>query len=67
MGAANCCKKPDEIIIDEIKNNKEEDKLNTQEQEDSYPQDTVHKTKNNQDEEKNNQQLYEQDGTQKIG
>ena len=67
MGAANCCKKPDEIVIDEIKNNKEEDKLNTQEQEDSYPQDTVHKTNNNQEEEINNQQLYEQDGTQKIG
>ena len=67
MGAANCCKKPDEIVIDEIKNNKEEDKLNAQEQEDSYPQDTVHKTNNNQEEEINNQQLYEQDGTQKIG
>ena len=54
MGAANCCKKPTEIIIEEIKyseieKEKEKDKINPLEQ-DSYPQDTetVPKEENNQ-------------------
>ena len=63
MGAANCCKKPTEIIIEEIKYSeieKEKDKINPLEQ-DSYPKDTetVPKEENNQ-QETSNQKLYEQ-------
>ena len=72
MGAANCCKKPTEIIIEEIKyseieKEKEKDKINPLEQ-DSYPQDTVTnpKEENNQ-QEISNQKLYEQEIQPQFG
>lgn len=67
MGAANCCKKPTEIvIIEEIKNNDEE-KINPLEH-DSIPQDTefVHRDDNYQ-QEVSNQNLYEQEYSPQIG
>ena len=67
MGAANCCKKPTEIvIIEEIKNNDEE-KINPLEH-DSIPQDTefVHRDDNYQ-QEVSNQNLYEQEYSRQIG
>ena len=66
MGAANCCKKPTEIVVEEIKNI-DEDKPNALEQ-DSYPQDTelVHKEEYSQ-QEVSNQKLYEQEGSPQIG
>ena len=40
MGAANCCKKPDEIVVEEVKySNTDNNKLTAIDQ-DSYPQDT---------------------------
>ena len=68
MGSANCCKKPEEILIDEIKNNGEGDKVNPLDQ-DSYPQDTEYVVKANMNpEEENvpNQKLYEQEGSPRI-
>ena len=68
MGSANCCKKPEEILIDEIKNNGEGDKVNPLDQ-DSYPQDTEYVLKANMNpEEENvpNQKLYEQEGSPRI-
>ena len=72
MGAANCCKKPTEIIVEEIKyseieKEKEKDKINPLEQ-DSYPQDTVTnpKEENNQ-QEISNQKLYEQEIQPQFG
>ena len=68
MGSANCCKKPEEILIDEIKNNGEGDKINVLDQ-DSYPQDTEYVLKANMNpEEENisNQKLYEQEGSPRI-
>ena len=72
MGAANCCKKPTEIIIEEIKyseieKEKEKDKINPLEQ-DSYPQDTetVPKEETNQ-QETSNQKLYEQEIQPQFG
>ena len=68
MGSANCCKKPEEILIDEIKNNGEGDKINVLDQ-DSYPQDTEYVLKANMNpEEENisNQKLYEQEGSPKF-
>ena len=59
MGAANCCKKPDEIVIEEIAGNNDNE----------YPEDTQqnHRTNPNEQEENmrinatSNQNLYEQD------
>ena len=69
MGAANCCKKPTEIvIIEEIKNNDEE-KINPLEH-DSIPQDTefVHRDRDdNYQQEVSNQNLYEQEYSPQIG
>ncbi|MBR4260753.1 MAG: hypothetical protein IKQ33_02215 [Clostridia bacterium] len=68
MGSVNCCKKPEEILIDEIKNNGEGDKINVLDQ-DSYPQDTEYVLKANMNpEEENisNQKLYEQEGSPRI-
>ena len=68
MGSANCCKKPEEILIDEIKNNGEGDKINVLDQ-DSYPQDTEYVLKANMNpEEENisNQKLYKQEGSPRI-
>ena len=73
MGAANCCKKPDEIVVEEIKNNAEGDKVNALDQ-DSYPQDTeyvfnanVYPQDDQAQQEVSNQKLYEQKGSPKIG
>ena len=73
MGAANCCKKPDEIVVEEIKNNAEGDKVNALDQ-DSYPQDTeyvfnanVYPQDDQAQQEVSNQKLYEQEGSPKIG
>ena len=68
MGSANCCKKPEEILIDEIKNNGDGDKINVLDQ-DSYPQDTEYVLKANMNpEEENisNHKLYEQEGSPRI-
>ena len=59
MGSANCCKKPDEIVIEEIAGNNDNE----------YPEDTQqnHRTNPNEQEENmrinatSNQNLYEQD------
>ena len=66
MGAANCCKKPTEIVIEEIKNI-DDDKPNALEQ-DSYPQDTelVHREEYSQ-QEVSNQKLYDQEVSPQIG
>ena len=73
MGAANCCKKPDEIVVEEIKNNPEGEKVNALDQ-DSYPQDTeyvfnanVYPHDDQAQQEVSNQKLYEQEGSPKIG
>ena len=73
MGAANCCKKPEQIVCEEIKENGEGDKMNALDQ-DSYPQDTEYVFNGNaypQDDkaqqEVSNQMLYEQEGSPKIG
>ena len=73
MGAANCCKKPEQIVCEEIKENGEGDKMNALDQ-DSYPQDTEYVFNGNaypQDDkaqqEVSNQVLYEQEGSPKIG
>ena len=71
MGAANCCKKPEEIVVDEIKNGYG-DKINPLDQE-SYPQDTEYVFNANvypQDDkaqQESNQKLYEQEGSPQIG
>ena len=71
MGAANCCKKPEEIVVDEIKNG-DGDKINPLDQE-SYPQDTEYVFNANvypQDDkaqQESNQKLYEQEGSPQIG
>lgn len=59
MGSANCCKKPDEIVIEEIAGNNDNE----------YPEDTQqnHRSNPNEQEENvkvsatSNQNLYEQD------
>ena len=72
MGAANCCKKPEEIVVDEIKNG-DGDKINVLDQE-SYPQDTeyvfnanVYPQDDKAQQEISNQKLYEQEGSPQIG
>ena len=66
MGAANCCKKPTEIVIEEIKNT-DEDNPNVLDQ-DSYPLDTelVHSQEYSQ-QEVSNQKLYDQEVNAQIG
>ena len=73
MGAANCCKKPEQIVCEEIKENGEGDKMNALDQ-DSYPQDTEYVFNGNAyprddkvQQEVSNQMLYEQEGSPKIG
>ena len=75
MGAANCCKKPDEIVIEELKNSTNDNNKYTSNDQDSYPQDTEQYRANANLEDENgqiqavsNQNLYEQEvGTTKIG
>ena len=76
MGAANCCKKPDEIVVEEVKYSSTENNKNMANDQDSIPQDTeqVHRSNVNYEDEANqnqavsNQNLYEQDGgSPKIG
>ena len=70
MGAAFCCKKPEEIVVEEYKNsenNGDIDKINAIDQ-DSYPKDTELVNKANiiyEEQEVSNQKLYEQEGSQK--
>ena len=75
MGAANCCKKPDEIVIEELKNISSDDnnKINAIDH-GGFPQDTEQIYGNNVNGEEDNVQgisnrnLYEQEGiTSKIG
>ena len=67
MGAANCCKKPSEIVLnDEIKQ-AEGEKQNAQDR-DSYPQDTEFIQKEEYAQQDiSNQKLYEQESSPKIG
>ena len=72
MGAANCCKKPEEIVSNDINNNVEGDKINAIE--DSVPQDTeyvnnanVYYQEDKAQQEIPNQKLYEQEGSPKFG
>ena len=67
MGAANCCKKPSEIVLnDEIKQS-EGEKQNAQDR-DSYPQDTEFIQKEEYAQQDiSNQKLYEQESSPKIG
>ena len=76
MGAANCCKRPDEIVIDEVKYASTDNNKMIQVDKESYPQDTeqVHKSNANAEEEYaqgqtvSNHNLYEQEmGSPKIG
>ena len=75
MGATNCCRKPDGVIVEEIKSSAEEAKINDNDKidaldKDSYPEDTeqVGYNPNEDDQEKEkmneevNQRLYEKDG-----
>ena len=70
MGAANCCRRPDEIIIEDFKDNNQFTAID----QNSYPEDTEQVFKSNEIiEEKNknqesNQKLYEQEvSNSKIG
>ena len=67
MGAANCCKKPTEIVLNEEIRQYEGEKQNSHDR-DSYPQDTefIQKEENAQDD-LFNQKLYEQDSSPQIG
>ena len=66
MGAANCCKKTTEIVIEEIKE-VDGEKLNALDQ-DSYPKDTEKlQVDENYQQEVSNQKLYEQEGSPQIG
>ena len=76
MGAANCCKKPDEIVIEEVKYSPTDNNKFTAIDQDSYPKDTEQVYKSNvkseeegaQNQVVSNQNLYEQDGgSPKIG
>ena len=76
MGAANCCKKPDEIVVEEVKYSATDNNKFTAIDQDSYPQDTkpVQRSNINNEDETNqnqvvsNQNLYEQEGgSPKIG
>ena len=67
MGAANCCKKPEEIVSEDLKKVTEENKINVLDQ-DSYPQDTEYVYNANiYPQEISNQKLYEQENSPKIG
>ena len=67
MGAANCCKKPTEVVVIEEIKNTDGEKINGLEH-DSIPQDTefVHKDDIYQ-QEVSNQMLYEQELSPQIG
>ena len=76
MGAANCCKKPDEIVVEEVKYSATDNNKNNANEQDSYPKDTeqVYRSNVNAEDETaqnqavSNQNLYEQDGgSPKIG
>ena len=75
MGAANCCKKPDEIVIEEVKYSTTDNNKFTAIDQDSYPQDTEQYRSNVNAEDDNaqnqavsNQNIYEQEGgSPKIG
>ena len=75
MGAANCCKKPDEIVIEELKYSTNDNNKFTAVDQDSYPQDTEQYRSNANVEDENaqmqavsNKNLYEQEaGSPKIG
>ena len=76
MGAANCCKRPEEIVVDEVKYTSTDNNKMVQADQESYPQDTeqVHKSNANAEEEYaqgqtvSNHNLYEQEmGSPKIG
>ena len=67
MGAANCCERPSEIVLNDEIRQVEEEKQNAQDR-DSYPQDTefIHKEEYAQ-QDISNQKLYEQENSPKIG
>ena len=76
MGAANCCKKPDEIVIEEVKYSTTDNNKFTAIDQDSYPQDTEQVYRSNanaeddnaQNQAVSNQNIYEQEGgSPKIG
>ena len=76
MGAANCCKKPDEIVIEEVKYSATDNNKFTAIDQDSYPQDTEQVYRSNanaeddnvQNQAVSNQNIYEQEGgSPKIG
>ena len=76
MGAANCCKRPDEIIVDEVRYTSTDNNKAAQADQESYPKDTeqVHRSNVNAEEDYgqgqavSNQNLYEQEvGSSKIG
>ena len=75
MGAANCCKKPDKIVIEELKYSTNDNNKFTAVDQDSYPQDTEQYRSNANVEDENaqmqavsNKNLYEQEaGSPKIG
>ena len=70
MGAANCCKKPDEIVVEEVKYSPTDNNKFTAIDQDSYPQDTKpvqrsnvnYEDETNQNQAVSNQNLYEQEG-----
>ena len=70
MGAANCCKKPDEIVVEEVKYSASDNNKFTAIDQDSYPQDTKpvqrsnvnYEDETNQNQAVSNQNLYEQEG-----
>ena len=56
MGAANCCKKPDEIVIEEVKYSATDNNKFTAIDQDSYPQDTEQVYRSNANAEDDNAQ-----------
>ena len=67
MGAANCCKKPSEVVLNEEIRQLEGEKQNGQDR-DSYPQDTeLVKRDEYAQQDISNQKLYEQEGSPQIG
>ena len=67
MGAANCCKKPSEVVLNEEIRQLEGEKPNGQDR-DSYPQDTeLVKRDEYAQQDISNQKLYEQEGSPQIG
>ena len=67
MGAANCCKKPSEIVLNDEIRQAEEEKQNAQDR-DSYPQDTEFIQKEEYAQQDiSNQKLYDQERSHTIG